>query len=251
MPELQDQVAIITGASSGIGKAVSKAFSRAGAQVVLASRSEKDLKEVAEGLNGNALIVPTDVTEEDDRKRLIEKTVGEFGKLNVLVNSAGIIGFGTLENTKLEDWDTIFNINVRSVFRLMQLAIPHLVKTRGNIVNVSSLTGVRAFPGVLAYCASKSALDQLTRCASLELASRGVRVNAVNPGVVQTQLHRRSGMNEEDYARFLEQTKNNHPLGKLGQPEEIAELILFLASDKAAWITGATYSVDGGRFNKC
>ena len=121
----------------------------------------------------------------------------------------------------------------------------------GNVVNVSSVTGLRAFPGVLAYCVSKAGVDQLTRCAALELAAKGVRVNAVNPGVVRTEVHRRAGMSEESYAAFLEHSTETHPLGRVGTAEEIAELILFLASDRAAWITGATHSIDGGRAQTC
>src|ERR1044071_470645 len=145
----------------------------------------------------------------------------------------------------------MMNVNLRAVFQLMQLCVPHLIQTEGNIVNVSSVTGLRSFPGVLAYCVSKAALDQLTRCAALELAAKGVRVNAVNPGVVITDIHKRGGMNEEEYAAFLERSKQTHPLGRVGSPEEIADLVLFLASDQASWITGATYSIDGGRAQTC
>jgi NAD(P)-dependent dehydrogenase (short-subunit alcohol dehydrogenase family) len=133
----------------------------------------------------------------------------------------------------------------------MQKALPTLIERKGNIVNVSSVTGLRAFPGVLAYCVSKAALDQLTRCSALELAAKGVRVNAVNPGVVVTDIHKRGGMNNEEYAAFLERSKQTHPLGRVGSPEEIADLVLFLASDQASWITGATYSIDGGRAQTC
>jgi NAD(P)-dependent dehydrogenase (short-subunit alcohol dehydrogenase family) len=220
--------------------------------VVLAARDKNRLREVAQQSKGKALVVQTDVTQRGDCERLVETAVREFGKLDVLVNAAGIIKTGRIENTKLEDWDTMFNINVRSVFCLMQLAVPHLIKTKGNIVNVSSVTGLRSFPGVLAYCASKAALDHLTRCASLELASKGVRVNSVNPGVVRTELHRRGGMDEESYAKFVEHSsQNTHPLGRIGRPEEVAGLILFLASDRAAWISGVNYSIDGGRANTC
>ena len=158
---------------------------------------------------------------------------------------------GSVETTTLTAWDEMLNVNLRAVFHLMQLAAPHLEERRGNIVNVSSVTGLRAFPGVLAYCVSKAGVDQLTRCAALELAAKGVRVNAVNPGVVKTEVHLRGGMNEEAYAAFLEHSKGTHPLGRIGDAREVAELILFLASDRAAWITGATYSIDGGRAQTC
>ena len=145
----------------------------------------------------------------------------------------------------------MLNVNVRTIFNLMQKSLPSLIERKGNVVNVSSVTGLRAFPGVLAYCVSKAALDQLTRCSSLELATKGVRVNAVNPGVVVTDIHKRGGMNEDSYAAFLEHSKQTHPIGRVGQPTEIADLVLFLASEQAGWITGATYSIDGGRAQTC
>jgi NAD(P)-dependent dehydrogenase (short-subunit alcohol dehydrogenase family) len=252
MSTLHNQVAIVTGASSGIGKATARLFSKVGASVVLTARSESDLNATAKGLEGEVLVIPADVTKDSGRKYLIKKATDEFKRIDILVNAAGIIMTGTIENTSLEDWDRMFDINVRSVFHLMQLSLPFLSQTKGNIVNVSSVTGLRAFPGALSYCASKAAVDQLTRCASLELASKGIRVNAVNPGVIRTELHKRGGMDEEAYNRFLEHSaKETHPLGRVGKPEEVAELILFLASEKAAWITGVTYSIDGGRGNTC
>jgi NAD(P)-dependent dehydrogenase (short-subunit alcohol dehydrogenase family) len=145
----------------------------------------------------------------------------------------------------------MLNINLRGVFLLMQKATPALIERRGSVVNVSSVTGLRAFPGVLAYCVSKAGVDQLTRCAALELASKGVRVNAVNPGVVVTEIHKRGGMTEEQYEAFLNHSRETHPLGRVGNAAEVAELILFLASPRASWITGATYSIDGGRAQTC
>src|SRR5204863_4733354 len=129
------------------------------------------------------------------------------------------------ENTTDSAWDEMLDINLRAPFRLMRAATPHLVASRGSIVNVSSVTGLRAFPGVLAYCVSKAGLDQLTRCAALELAAQGVRINAVNPGVVITEIHKRGGLSEEQYDAFLEHSTTTHPLGRVGEPREIAELI--------------------------
>ena len=192
-----------------------------------------------------------DVTEHSQVDRLVSETIQHAGQIDVLVNAAGIIKNGTIENTTMDDWDRMMDINVRSTFNLMQKCIPHLQKTKGNIVNVSSITGLRAFPGVLAYCVSKAAVDQLTRCTALELAPQGIRVNAVNPGVVETNLHKRGGMPREDYDKFLANAANTHPLGRPGKPQEVAELIYFLASEKAAWITGVTYEIDGGRGQTC
>ena len=246
--------ALVTGASSGIGKATAVRLAREGINLSLIGRNRKALKETADIITKTGfevLVLPTDITKENEAKRCIEETVDHFGKLDILVNAAGIIGTGTIENTTLETWDTMFNINLRSVFYLMQLAVPHLEKTHGSIVNVSSVTGLRAFPGILAYCVSKAGVDQLTRCAALELAKKGIRVNAVNPGVVRTNLHMRGGMDKNAYKTFLERSKETHPLGRIGEPEEIAELITFLASSRSAWITGTTVSIDGGRAQTC
>ncbi len=252
--ELNGKVAIVTGATSGIGHATALRFAEAGARVAAIGRNEERLASVAEEIRaagGEAHTVCADVTREADAERIVAATIEKFTKLDVVVNAAGHISNGTIENTSLEAWDAMLNVNLRAAFYLMQQAVPFLAQTGGNIVNVSSVTGLRAFPGVLAYCVSKAGLDQLTRCAALELAAKGVRVNAVNPGVVVTDIHKRGGMNEADYAAFLERSKQTHPLGRVGEAREVADLILFLASDRAAWITGATYSIDGGRAQTC
>jgi len=252
--EFTGKVAFVTGATSGIGHACAIAFAKARAKVVCIGRKTEALKDVEkkiQELGAEALTVEADLSQVEEAERAVKRAVEVFGGIDVLVNAAGHISNGTIENTSLEAWDDMMNVNVRAPFQLMQKALPSLIERRGNIVNVSSVTGLRAFPGVLAYCVSKAALDQLTRCASLELAAKGVRVNAVNPGVVVTQIHKRGGMNDEAYAAFLEHSKTTHPLGRTGRPEEIADLVLFLASDKASWITGATYSIDGGRGQTC
>jgi NAD(P)-dependent dehydrogenase (short-subunit alcohol dehydrogenase family) len=252
--QFQNKVAFVTGATSGIGQACALAFAAAGAQVVCIGRNQDALKEV-EGEIGktgsDVLTIRAELTREDEADRAVQHAVGVFGGIDVLVNAAGHISSGTIESTSFDAWDDMMNVNVRAPFVLMQKALPSLIERRGNIVNISSVTGLRAFSGVLAYCVSKAALDQLTRCASLELAAKGVRVNAVNPGVVVTQIHKRGGMSEEAYADFLEHSKTTHPLGRTGRPEEIASLVLYLASDQASWITGATYSIDGGRAQTC
>ncbi len=191
------------------------------------------------------------MTRDSDIERIIARVVDTLGGIDVLVNAAGIISNGTIENTALEDWDRLMNLNLRVPFYMMRCAVPHLIERKGAVVNVSSVNGQRAFPNVLAYCVSKAGVDHLTRCAALELAGKGVRVNAVNPGVVRTELHRSSGMTEEEYAEFLERSKGTHPLGRVGDPDEVAELIFFLASDKAGWITGETVLIDGGRGQTC
>ncbi|HEY9401377.1 MAG TPA: glucose 1-dehydrogenase [Pyrinomonadaceae bacterium] len=252
--ELKDKIALVTGASSGIGRATALKFAAAGARIALVGRDAGALETVAGEIaksGGEAFAVAADVTNESDAESAVAASVERFGALDVLVNAAGGLLGGTVETTALSAWDAMLDVNLRAVFHLMQLAIPHLETRQGNIVNVSSVTGLRAFPGVLAYCVSKAGVDQLTRCAALELAGKKIRVNAVNPGVVRTQVHRRGGMGEEAYAAFLEHSRTTHPLGRVGEAEEVAELILFLASSRAAWITGATYSIDGGRAQTC
>ena len=248
------KVAFVTGATSGIGQACALAFATAGAKVVCVGRKAEALRALEEKIReigGQPLTIKADLTQLPEAERAIQQATEVFGGLDILVNAAGHLSNGTIENTSLEAWDDMMNVNVRAPFQLMQKALPSLIERRGNIVNVSSVTGLRAFPGVLAYCVSKAALDQLTRCSALELAAKGVRVNAVNPGVVVTQIHKRGGMSEEAYAAFLEHSKTTHPLGRTGRPEEIAALVLYLASDQASWITGATYSIDGGRSQTC
>jgi NAD(P)-dependent dehydrogenase (short-subunit alcohol dehydrogenase family) len=248
------KVAVVTGASSGIGLASARRFGLEGYAVLAVGRDEAALRGICrdiEAQGSRADLLAIDVTADDAPPRIVAAVLDRFGRLDVLVNAAGIIGAGSVETTSDDAWDEMLDINVRAPFRLMRAAVPHLISTGGAVVNVSSVTGLRSFPGVLAYCVSKSAVDQLTRCAALELAAKSVRVNAVNPGVVVTQLHRRSGMSEEQYATFLTRSHETHPLGRPGTPEEIAELIVFLASDRAGWITGETISIDGGRHLTC
>lgn len=251
---MKGKVALVTGASSGIGFSTAVKFAGAGAKVVAAGRNEGALGRLRDQcieLPGEVRIQFVDLRESTQVERLVTDSVDAFGKLDILVNSAGIIGSGSVENTSMEDWNRMLQINLTSVFELMQLCVPHLEKTKGTIVNVSSVAGSRSFPNVLAYCVSKAGVDQLTKCAALELAEKGIRVNAVNPGVVVSNLHKRSGMDDEQYEAFLEHSKTTHPLGRVGTPEEVAELIYFLASDSAGWITGGTYEIDGGRGQTC
>ena len=246
--------ALVTGASSGIGRATASLFARSGARVLATGRKRESLAALgaaAAASPGSITTLAGDLTDDDFRTHLVSTAISTLGGLDVLVNAAGIIGSADWRSTSLDDWDRMLDINLRSVFALSKLAIPHLVESQGAIVNVSSVTGTRAFPGVLAYCVSKAGVDQLTRCLALELAPHKVRVNAVNPGVVRTNLHRAGGMDEERYRGFLEHSKTTHPLGRVGEPEDVAGLIAFLAAKESGWITGETISVDGGRHQTC
>ena len=250
----EGKTAIVTGASSGIGRATARGLGREGAQVAAVARRQDRLDELISEIErdgGSAIGITADLTKEKDRRRILDETLARWEGLDILVNAAGIIAFGTIEDTSLENWHKMFDINVVCVFHMTQLALPSLLERKGNVVNVSSVNGLRSFPGVLAYCSSKSAVDQLTRCAALELAAKGVRINSVNPGVVLTELHRQGGLDEDKYAAFIERSKETHPMGRAGQPKDLADLILFLASDQAGWITGSTVSIDGGRHLTC
>ncbi len=252
--EFANKTVLVTGATSGIGRATALRFAQEGASVAAVGRDRSALMDLQEEINrtgGNCTPIEADLSADGGIDAVVSRTAGELGGIDVLVNAAGHLSTGTIETTSEDAWDNMLNINLRAVFQLMQKALPSIIERRGNIVNVSSVTGLRAFPGVLAYCVSKAGLDQLTRCAALELASKGVRVNAVNPGVVVTEIHKRGGMSEEQYEAFLQHSKDTHPLGRVGDAAEIAELIFFLASARASWITGASYSIDGGRAQTC
>ncbi|KAK6617697.1 hypothetical protein RUM44_005285 [Polyplax serrata] len=249
------KVVLITGASSGIGAATAVHFASQGALLSLTGRNQSNLLKVADEckMTGkkDVLTIASDVTNESDVKRIIDETIRNYGKLDVLVNNAGILESGTIENTSLDQYDRVFNTNVRSIYHLTMLAVPYLIKTKGNIVNVSSVAGTKSFPGVLSYCMSKAAVDQFTTCVALELASQGVRVNSVNPGVIVTEIHKRSGMNEAAYKSFLDHCKETHALGRPGEAKEVASVITFLASDDSSFITGEHIHIDGGRHAMC
>lgn len=251
---MQNKVVIITGASSGIGRQAALRFATEGFRVIAVGRNEtalNNLRMEAVESGGILKVYLADLKEISQIERLVTDSVESFGQIDVLVNAAGIIANGSIEDTELDEWDKMMEINVRSVFYIMQKCIPYLEKTKGNIVNISSIAGKRSFPNVLSYCVSKSAIDQLTRCSALELAPKKIRVNAVNPGVVISNLHKRGGMSDDEYDVFLKNSKKTHPLGRVGEPAEVADLIYFLASENASWITGVTYEIDGGRGQTC
>lgn len=167
-----DKVVIITGASSGIGAGTAVHFSKLGAKVTITGRNEENLRKTASKCEGEVLSIIAEMTNEADRLKIIDETISRFGKIDVLVNNAGIGLDGTILTTTLEKFDNVMNTNVRSVFHLTQLATPHLIATKGNVVNISSVTAVRAFTNFLVYCMSKAAIDQFTKCVALELVMK-------------------------------------------------------------------------------
>nr|BAN20440.1 short chain type dehydrogenase [Riptortus pedestris] len=249
--EFNGKVVLITGASSGIGAAAALHFANLGADLSLTGRSSEELDKIAakcKAINKKEPLKIIGTIEKDDfPKQLIDKTIQQFGRLDVLVNNAGTLYTGSIEKLNHEQMDKMFQVNLFAVVRLTELAVPHLEATKGNIVNVSSIVGLKSFPNILGYCMSKSALDQMTRCTALELAPKQIRVNAVNPGTIVTKIQLRSGMSQKEYDDYMETAKTTHALGRAGQPEEVASVIGFLAGSGASFITGVTIPVDGGR----
>ncbi|CAG5131381.1 unnamed protein product [Candidula unifasciata] len=252
---LSGKVALITGASSGIGAATAVLFSKLGASLVLTGRKLDNLSAVGAECEKNSqekpLLLIADLDKEDDVTNIVTDTIKRYGRLNILVNNAGILESGSIENTSLEQYDRLFRTNVRSIYQLTMLLTPYLVEAKGNIVNVSSVNGIRSFPGVLAYNMSKATVDQFTRCVALELAPKQVRCNSVNPGVTITELQKRGGLNDEAYKAFIERSRTTHALGRPGEADEVARTIAFLASDDASFVTGVSLPVDGGRHAMC
>jgi NAD(P)-dependent dehydrogenase (short-subunit alcohol dehydrogenase family) len=249
-----ERLAIVTGASSGIGRATALRLSRDGFAVLAVGREGTALTKICgeiELAGGRAAPFIADVTSAEGPAAIVAHALKVFGGVDALVNAAGIIASGSVADTTDAGWDAMMDVNVRAPFRLIRDAGAALIERRGAVVNISSVAGLRAFPGIASYAVSKAAVDQLTRCAALDFAPKGVRVNAVNPGVVVTNLHRRGGMDAIKYAEFLERSKTTHPLGRPGQPEEVADLIAFLVSPTAGWITGETIAIDGGRHLTC
>ena len=241
--QLDGKVAIVTGGSRGIGYAVAKLFSEAGAKVVITARNSDRLKKASSKLN--CLAVKADVKNSDDVKNVIEQTVEKFGRIDVLVNNAGIFPkISKLHEISEDDWANVLDTNLSGPYRFTKEAIPYLQKNGGVIINVSSDAGLRAYPdfNADAYSASKAALNLLTKTWALQYAKDKIRVNAVCPGVVDTDMT--SPFLKTDADR--EFMNNDHPIGRMGQPEEVARTILFLASNDSAWTTGTVMTVDGG-----
>ncbi|MBN2466650.1 MAG: SDR family oxidoreductase [Deltaproteobacteria bacterium] len=246
MRGLKGKVAIVTGGSSGIGRATAVAFGREGTKVVILSNQPKEGEETAaeiEAAGGEARFINADVSRSADVRSAIDKTVEIFGKLDIAFNNAGINGeLAVIDEYSEEGWDTIIDINLKGVWLSMKYEIPHMLKTGGGvIINTASIGGVVGLPlNIAGYIASKHGVLGLTKVAALEYATKGIRVNAICPGAIRTPLNQ--DLPDEIVAPIL----SRHPIGRIGRPDEVSELVLMLCSDAASFVTGASIMIDGG-----
>ena len=242
---------IVTGGASGIGKATAERFLAEGAKVAIIDISEKNGKSALAELRGKGyepILVMGDVTDSKDVKRMVSKARSALGSIDVLFNNAGILVEGTIEEVSEKDWDRIMAVNVKGVFLMSKAVIPFMLKQKkGAIVNNASCSGLVGDRGAIAYNTSKGAVVLMTKCMALDYATKNIRVNCVCPGEIDTPMFRQEaktrGLPVEEYRKQLSEY---HPIGRLGFPEEVANAVAFLASDEAAFIIGAAFSVDGG-----
>jgi len=240
---LANKVAIVTGGGSGIGKAIAVAFAREGAKVVIAGRHQEKLDRVAGEIGEACLAVTADVSNASDVEQLVRATLAKFKRVDTLVNNAAVLLAGTAESLNEDDWDQTFNINVRGLWLLSRAVLPSMRAAGGGaIINIGSVLSLVGARNRVAYSASKGAVLALTRAMSLDHAAEKIRVNCLCPGIVETELVARFNLDEN----VRRQRLALHPMGRFGQPEDVASAAVFLASDESAWITGSSFPVDGG-----
>ena len=242
---LKDKVAIITGSASGIGKAAAILFADEGAKVVVSDVNETDGKAVTEQINksgGKSIFVKCDTSSPSENEMLVKKTLDAFGALHIAVNNAGVGGaLAQLADYTIEGWQKVIDINLSGVFYSMKYQIPAMLKSGGgSIVNIASILGAVGFPNAPAYTAAKHGVVGLSQQAALDYSAKGIRINSVGPAFIRTPMI--SALPKEAEGQLIAA----HPIGRLGEPKEVAELIAFLSSDRASFLTGNYYPVDGG-----
>jgi len=247
--KLAGKVAVITGATDGIGKAIALTFAKEGAKVVMIGRDETKGKTALEEVKkcGQAVFIKADVSDSSQVKRMIERAAQEFGRIDVLVNNAAVCPAGTVLSTSEETWDYVIDLNLKGVFLCSKYAIPYMQKNGGGaIVNVGSINSLMAMENEAAYDASKGGVLMLTKATALDFAKANIRVNCILPGAIETTMLRASLGTSPDPVKARQWITSKHPVGRVGEPREIAEVALFLASDSSSFVTGAAIPVDGG-----
>ena len=245
MGKLDGQVAVVTGGSLGIGKSIAVLFAQEGADVVIISRKEEALKEVCKLNPQKITYVAGDITQTESIKKLVEYVKNKFGKLDILVNNAGWCPVQPLKELKIEDYDKAFNLDVRALVNVTIEFLPLILKAKGNIINLSTVGATHRGPNLSMYLGAKAAVENFTRCWALELAKDGVRVNAIAPGAIETNIWNVTDLSPEDAKKHKESMEKMIPCGRFGQPEEVAKVALFLASKDASYVSGSIYNVDG------
>ena len=247
--KLKDKIAIVTGSTKGIGEGIARVFSSEGACVVIVARTEKDGLKMADELGadkGKAIYVKTDVSQSESVQNMIQTTISTFGRLDILVNNAGYHISKNIEETTEEEWEFIINTNLRSTFLCSKYAIPHLRKTRGNIINISSMVGLVGQPNAGAYSATKGGQIAMSKGMAIDFAPDGIRVNSICPGWIQTPLVEDWFSQQKNPEASREYIYGIHPLGRIGTSEECGLAALYLASNDAGFVTGITLNIDGG-----
>ena len=247
MNRLRGKVAVVTGGNAGIGEAIAKVFAREGASVVITGRRQGELDRVVNDIvkeQGKAFAVAGSVTDEPHDQETVRRAVQQFGQLDILVNNAGVGDFGKrLHEIDDATWAQILDVNLTGVFRMTRAVLPQMLKQgKGAIINISSIASLVGLPTLPAYAASKGAIDAMTRALAVDYAEDGIRCNVVNPGLIDTPMAAPLMSNPEQLNPIL----SHYPIRRAGKPEEVAHMVLYLASDEAAWVTGGTFPIDGG-----